>query len=548
MGDTFSFSTTAGIIIGETVVLTETGVDTGVFEGSISLDETDVPVAGNGVLEVVSGDLLSAYYDDPADDWGVPVRVKDTALYAATIINGSTIDSDTTWTRANSPYLLTGDVTVDSGITLTIEPGVTVLFIANLDDTSSHDPYDTELIVNGQLHAVGTAAEPILFTSSSHTPVPGDWGGLRLVGNSSSPNTHTIQHAVVEYGTVGIAAHQPMYLSITDSVIQYNFGGINAGNVESGSLLVERCTVADNNGSGIDLYDVQGAVSILNNSITRNSSGLSSYSYYNNGGGNITFSGNTVSENYSGLSLYWYGSDAPLISNNTFTGVNQGGDGIYLSNGSYNVVPQVTGNSISGFYSGISTEGRVKASLISNTISGCRNGIMVRYYDGNGDGSSVISGNIITGNNEYGIILYQYATPTISYNDIHGTYAIRNETGFEVNARNNWWGADVTQEMELGGNPKNLDAFYDYFDESNYGGVNYSGWLDAGLTDSDGDGLQDAMEDHGCTDAANPDTDSDGIKDGLEDANHNGLVDADETDPCDADTDDDGLVDGNTGQ
>ena len=37
-----------------------------------------------------------------------------------------TINADTTWTVLNSPYTLTGDVTVATGVTLTVEPGVVV--------------------------------------------------------------------------------------------------------------------------------------------------------------------------------------------------------------------------------------------------------------------------------------------------------------------------------------------------------------------------------------------------------------------------------------
>ena len=36
------------------------------------------------------------------------------------------ISSDTTWTQANSPYMLTGNVLVNNGVTLTIEAGATV--------------------------------------------------------------------------------------------------------------------------------------------------------------------------------------------------------------------------------------------------------------------------------------------------------------------------------------------------------------------------------------------------------------------------------------
>lgn len=67
--------------------------------------------------------------------------------------------------------------------------------------------------------------------------------------------------------------------------------------------------------------------------------------------------------------------------------------------------------------------------------------------------------------------------------------------------------------------------------------------VDAG-TDSDGDGLQDDLENARCTAANDADTDNDGLPDGIEDLNRNGILDTGETDPCDADSDDDGLQDG----
>ena len=46
---------------------------------------------------------------------------------SATDVSG-VISSNTTWTLANSPYLATGYVTVNAGVTLTIEPGTVVKF------------------------------------------------------------------------------------------------------------------------------------------------------------------------------------------------------------------------------------------------------------------------------------------------------------------------------------------------------------------------------------------------------------------------------------
>jgi hypothetical protein len=78
-----------------------------------------------------------------------------------------------------------------------------------------------------------------------------------------------------------------------------------------------------------------------------------------------------------------------------------------------------------------------------------------------------------------------------------------------------------------------------------YAGTIYGGvWSTAIQTDTDNDGLPDNLESQICTDPNDADTDDDGLLDGVEDANHNGVVDTDETDPCKADTDGDTMPDG----
>jgi hypothetical protein len=59
-----------------------------------------------------------------------------------------------------------GSLTVNSGITLTLQEGVEVRFNSG-----------TGFTVNGggSLNAVGTDTQPIIFTSSSGSPLPGDW-------------------------------------------------------------------------------------------------------------------------------------------------------------------------------------------------------------------------------------------------------------------------------------------------------------------------------------------------------------------------------------
>ncbi len=82
-------------------------------------------------------------YNDPADDFGNDrTVVTNDAVYGFTEIPGAKYKINTTWSLAESPYLITGDVyvwdSVDvSGATLTIEAGVEVRFLANTDKTES---------------------------------------------------------------------------------------------------------------------------------------------------------------------------------------------------------------------------------------------------------------------------------------------------------------------------------------------------------------------------------------------------------------------------
>ena len=96
---------------------------------------------------------------------------------------GGTLTEDTVWTAVNSPYVLTSTLFIPDGITLTVEPGVTVL----------GQSYGG-IIVQGEIVAIGTAVSPITFTSVTDS-APGEWPGLLFwdgVGH--------FEHVAIRYG------------------------------------------------------------------------------------------------------------------------------------------------------------------------------------------------------------------------------------------------------------------------------------------------------------------------------------------------------------
>ena len=91
------------------------------------------------------------------------------------------ISVDTVWTAAKSPYVVVGSVTVDPGVTLTIEPGVSVLFGTGFGIT-----------VEGRMLAEGTSEKRILF---ARRPGAGAWTRLDF---ATSPQESRIAYADVD--------------------------------------------------------------------------------------------------------------------------------------------------------------------------------------------------------------------------------------------------------------------------------------------------------------------------------------------------------------
>jgi hypothetical protein len=145
------------------------------------------------------------------------------------------------WHVEDSPVHVTGNITIPAGNTLTIEPGVDVLF----------DSLHAAIIVEGELLAFGTPSDSIRF-------IPGtaaEWGSLRF-NTSDATDTSRIEYARLSgsratYSGLGGAISVSVAnarVELSNCVIMDNVAGQFGGGVfvEGGSVSLDRCIVARN--------------------------------------------------------------------------------------------------------------------------------------------------------------------------------------------------------------------------------------------------------------------------------------------------------------
>ncbi len=244
----------------------------------------------------------------------------------ATYVEGP-IYLNTVWTLVDSPFVVSNNVTVDSGATLTIEPGVEVRFGG-----------DFSLIVNGRLIANGAKDKMIRFTSNNPTPAAGYWGTIIFSGSQSS----SLTYCTIEYGKNGTTLEAGT-LTLKNSLVKSSSD--NGIVINGGNAVIENSEITDNQLNGI--YIAGGnQVSITSNVIESNGNGIELTRDLITG---LNIRQNKISHNIeNGIVLAADAYDKTVVLNNT---LSENDHGFHVSGiTSTNITRNYVLNNVVGIY------------------------------------------------------------------------------------------------------------------------------------------------------------------------------------------------------
>jgi hypothetical protein len=288
----------------------------------------------------------------------------------------------TTWTFSGSPYRVIGTITIPTGHTLTIEPGVDVVF-----------DVDVPVIVQGTISAIGTSQDSITFLPNDTSNT--EWGGMRVSGGGVSSFAYT----------------QISGANATGSAPDDRGGAFYA--VDDGTVIqLDNCVLSGNTAAlaGGAMYITLGATAQITNSIIAENSVSSSY-----GGGIVVYqtdisAANTVfSKNSawtSGGGLMLDAASATLVSCEFDSNYarDHGGAICLINTSSVDILSSlITGNTADdeggGLYASGTSDISIDGTVLAGNLSHGWNGGGAMYIDRS---NTIITNSSMVGNRTNG--------------------------------------------------------------------------------------------------------------------------------------------------
>jgi len=484
----------------EYIILTETGINTSVFRGSIPLNTMQFLLAGlgeddiaaemdvlreeypdleerflcinaqknlmealdespdppgpaatfeldeEGVLEIYEGETVRCTYYDPLGDF----EVENEAIRDAALLGGISGDvSGQTWTVENSPYIIVGNIYTNNvwdeqwDDRLIIEAGVHV--------------YITYGAFYGTVEINGEEGDSVYIENNPDPDLP--WYGNNedvypFLGFLfySDTNVNGIEYAVFSGSNAN---------SLTTSITGINVNAIRPPEVPEAydSLMVSHCRFSHNFRAGVVGGNVTDCVFDL-------CGGDPAFLHMSIGIGLGTMSDCSITRTIThGLGISRGLAERCEISGSGGAGVLLSIDDRYSAQGERNYINDCDiFNNGSGYYGYIDTF----SGLYIYPYSFATN---CRIYENTMFG---IEGGMFTS------AFYRNAPLSINHCEIY-----ENESGidffnsgyYELDAKYNYWGETTTEEMNNGRNPKNIRAIYDIYDEQRFGFLNYAHYV-----------------------------------------------------------------------
>jgi len=290
------------------------------------------------------------------------------------------ISQNTEWTKANSPYSLTGNILVGFGVSLTVEAGATV----NLNGYS--------IQVDGTLQAVGSTSDRIHLVGNSQNLNDGiDFTSFSSNWKEENRSGCIIENAIVTSIEISVNGTSPK--------------------------------ISGNNIDGCVYAHITGSPIVSNNNFI----GGENYQTAITGGFSSIISNNTITSSHN-IAILAY--DSSVVSNNVIKGDRQKGINAYGSILSNNVISDCS-------------QWGIRASSGSTSVTTIELNLIINNYQGivTSGNNNILTNNTIA-NNTFGI--YAYYQATLTYNNVENNSQNQLKLDvtekYPFNATHNWWG------------------------------------------------------------------------------------------------------------